>query len=308
MRDSRKASAILTTGETEQGRAGIIALVLACLVSGFVAGAYWHYRAAQTRKPNEYAQGDIQLSEGTKSILRRLESPVEIRFYSLLSQENVSASLRAFAERADKLLAAFEQAAEGRISVARHSTLSDAEIKAAASDGILPFNLDKGDACFLGLTVVQGGQKESLRQLLPEWEQALESDLSRAIERVISTRAAAQEVLPPSATELAATGELQRKLPNLISMTLEEGTRILRDAALKEFEAAATEGEAQLQAAQERFAQTQNSQSEAERQAAREQFMQLQAAQREKLKGIAARLQAQISALERLKKAQPVAK
>ena len=308
MRVPRKASAIETTGQTEQGRSGIVALVLACLVSGFVAGAYWYYQAALRHRSAGSGKSEIRLSEGTMSLLRRLESPVEVRFYSLLSQEDVPASLRAFAERADKLLTAFEHAADGKITVTRHSDLSDAGIKAATSDGIRPFNLDKGDACFLGFTVAQDGQKETLRQLLPEWEQALESDLSRAIERVTSARAAATKVLPPSATQLAASEEVQRVLPNLSSLSVEEGTRILREAALKEFETAATEGEAQLQAAQERFAQTQPSQSEAERQAAREQFMKLQAAQTAKLKGITSRLQAEIAALERLKKAQPAAK
>jgi hypothetical protein len=65
------------------------------------------------------------------------------------------------------------------------------------------------------------------------------------------------------------------------------------------------EGEAQLEAAQDRFAQTQPNQTEAERQAAREQFIQLQVAHREKLKGIALRLEAQMRALDQLKGVPP---
>ena len=74
-----------------------------------------------------------------------------------------------------------------QIHVIRNISTSEDKANAAAADGIRPFNLDKGDACFLGLTVACGERKESLAQLEPEWEPALPFDLARAILQVTAT-------------------------------------------------------------------------------------------------------------------------
>src|SRR3990170_391027 len=122
------------TSRGERAGARISILVLACLALGFAAGAYWYYRAAQRSSAGVDEEAGLRLSESTRAVLRQLDSPVEIRFYSLLGQENVSEALRAFAERADQLLSEFQQAAYGKINVARHNAPSAAEIAAAESD------------------------------------------------------------------------------------------------------------------------------------------------------------------------------
>ena len=66
----------------------------------------------------------------------------------------------------------------------RHNSQADDSARAFA-DGLKSFNLDKGNACFLGIVVASGTQKELLPQLSPDWEQAVEPDLTRAIARLL---------------------------------------------------------------------------------------------------------------------------
>jgi thymidine phosphorylase len=60
------------------------------------------------------------------------------------------------------LLADYQRESNGKINVTRFSTRSDANAQAAATEGIKPFNRDKGDACYLGLAIAQGAQRESI--------------------------------------------------------------------------------------------------------------------------------------------------
>ena len=245
----------------------------------------------------------FQLSDGTQAVLRNLETPVEIRYYALLDPAVVPASLSAYAGRVDQLLGEYQGAAAGKITVTRFNSPSDAAAKAAAADRIEAFNRDKGDACYLGITVVAyGNQKESLRQLAPEWEAALESDLTRALARVVSAKPPPAPV--PGAVRLpdeAAMAEVKRDIPDLGAVSIKDGRRILHEKALGEFTAATEDYDARIKAAEERFTAAQSGGAEAVQQAAREELLKLQGEQTKTLTDLAARLKARLAALERLK-------
>lgn len=286
-----------TRGESAQTRT--VLLVLVCLLVGLGVAAVWYYRAAN-RNVTRVGGAGRDLAESTKAVLKGLAAPVEIRFYSLLDPASTSDALRTFAGRVDQLLSAYEQQAGGKIKLIRHTANSDSA--AASADGIRAFNLDKGDACYLGVAVASNGQKETLSQLLPDWEAALESDLSRAIARVTAARPTKSAVLSTPKTDAAVVAEVRRAIPQLESVSLAEGTQTLRAAALKEFVEATESMQRAVQEAEQRVRETQNGGSVADQQAAVKQLRQLQAEQTEKLQRIAARLQEQIAALEKLKK------
>ncbi|MBI3850350.1 MAG: Gldg family protein [Verrucomicrobia bacterium] len=294
----------------EHGSARIIILVLVFCLIGLVVGAVWFYyrttkRDAADASGEAGGQQTIALSYSTKSVLKRLESPVEIRFYALLDPASVSAAVQAFAGRLDQLLFAYEREADGKLDVIRYNSRSEisAAAVAAAADGFKPFNLDKGDACYFGLAVAQEGRKESLPELAPEWEQALEFDLTRAIEHVARAKQAAPPPANTPPTDAAAIEEVKRTIPNFAAVSLEEGTRILRTASVNDFKSAVAAMEIQVKEAQERLSQAQNGGSEAERQAALKHLQQVQSEQTAKLKQIAARSAAQIEAFRQLKEA-----
>jgi len=238
------------------------------------------------------------LSESTLKVLTRINSPVEIRFYSLLDPTSIPDSLKTFSSRVDQLVTAYEQQTNSNIRVSRRTGASEADPAAASADGIKPFNLDKGDACYLGITVATGGQKESLPRLDPDWEPALESDLTRAIARVIETPTKAATAKVPGKLDPAITDEVRREIPNVETVPLEEGKRILREAALKEFGNAAKEMEVQIKNAQQRV---KLAQSPAAKETAMKNLHQVQLEQAEKLKDIAAKSEAQIQTLQFLK-------
>ncbi|HEY5911900.1 MAG TPA: Gldg family protein [Verrucomicrobiae bacterium] len=291
--------------DREAAKAQTLILLLVCFVMGIAVGAFWVYRAAQAqRTAGENRESGGPLSEATRTVLQRLKSPLEIRFYSILSKESTSDSLRGFAGRVDQLLAAYQSEANGRIKLTRIDSQSYGNANAAVRDGIKPFDAEQEEASFLGLAVVMNGQRESLPRLAPEWEPALEPDLTRAIARLIdSTRPAPP---PPDVAQLQnkAAEEIKALIPDVAAVSSEEGTRILREAALKEFQAAVKEAETQLKEAQQNLADAQNK-SDAEQQAARKRLLQIQSEQMAKLKDVAARADAQIEAFKRLKSATP---
>jgi|GEM_PF-3801264 len=102
----------------------------------------------------------------------------------------------------------------------------------------------------------------------------------------------------------AAIEEIKQAIPNFASVSVEDGEKILRTAALKEFSAAAKEMNDQVKKAQEQLLEAESGLSAAEQQSAMRQVQQTQAAAAEKLQQIAARLDAQIAALKSLKNPQ----
>lgn len=245
---------------------------------------------------------EASLSEATQAVLRHLDAPLEIHFYSILDASTVSDSVQAFSGRVDQLLAQYEQLAGGRLKIIRYNTLVASNANAAQADGIGAFNIDKGDSCFLGIAVVSGGQKESLPHLAEEWEQALEPDLSRAIARAAVARQKAQPAAPVDNTALEA---VRRSLPNFNAMTLEAGTAMLHVTALAQIQEASRETETRLKEAQQRFLQAQSQQSDSAMRSAQDQLRKIQAEAANKLTQIALDSHAQIVALQQLKKAAP---
>lgn len=279
------------------GRGGSM-LMLAVFVLGAVLAGIWFKYGARTT-------GDgTGLSDQTLGLLHHLNSPVELRFYSALPPDSAPGPLQDFSRRVDRLLSEFQSANASQIHVVRKLSTSGADADLAAADGIQPFNLDKGDACFLGVTVASGGRKESLARLQPDWEPALPFDLARAILRVTATSSSlVVKASPPVFPE--TTNDIRRLIPDINGTSLEDGIGILRQAAVGKFSAAGAGMEKQIQAAQQQLADAQNGRPEAEQQAALKHLQQVQLEQADKVKLIAAQLQAQISAFEQMKTAPP---
>lgn len=288
----------------ENGSAKAVALAGACFLLGAGIGAYCLYHGTKREAASQTGPQTVrELSDVTKSVLRRLNAPIEIRFYSQLDPASVPEAERAFAVRAEELLAAYQREGGSNVKVAFHESDKDFNADAAAADGIKPFNLDKGKACFLGIAVAQGSRKETLPQISAEWEAALEIDVTRAISRLIEANAERQVAAAPAQSDPTIIEAVKRAVPNFETLPLEEGEGILHDAALKELKLAVNEAEAQAKEARQRFTDAQNAGSEADMTAARQRLQQIQTEQMEKLKQISAKAQAQVEALRQLRKA-----
>lgn len=294
---SKSCGLTINKRRRERGSARVPALAAVFLLLGLASGAYLHYRLATPPKlPGGQPEAERPLADSTKEVLRRLDSPVTIRFFALLDT-SLPAAYKDFSGRASQVLSLYQQESGGKVKVTSHTVLSDTAETAARTDGIKAFNLDQGNPCYLGITVVCNDRKETL-QLSPDWEPALEADLSRAIARVASPtpKPGTQPALQP---DRAAIEEVKRVLPNLASLSVEEGSRILREQTLAAFTAASKEMEMQLKQAEERYTQAT---SETARQAALKDVQRIRAEQTEKLKTLTIRMQEQIATLEQLKR------
>ena len=210
--------------------------------------------------------------------------------------------MKAFAGRAGHLLAQYQEQANGKIKVVTTDTLSDANAKAAAADGIKAFNLEKGDACFLGIAVVGNKQKVTLSQLSPDFEPALESDVTRAIQQVSESQVSGQSApVAATAPDPEMIAAVKKAVTNIDAVSLEEGASIIRQANLNELAETVLDADNKIKAAEEAFHQAQTNQSEADQQAARAQIQQLQAEQAAKLKKLFAKTQAEVQAFQQLK-------
>jgi hypothetical protein len=289
-------------GAAVKSRAGLRSLVLG--LSFFAAGialtAFWFLRAPSPEAGARQNSGGPALSDATKAVLQHLGAPVEIRFYALLDPASVDESGREFAGRVDQLLAQYEQEAGGRLKIARINSNSPAAANAAVADGIKPFNMDKGESCYLGIAVIRHKQKAALSALTADWETALESDLSRAIASVDIS-----DFLAPAApkAKAAAIEAVQRVLPNLDTVSVTEGSRTLRLTSLAEFQRTGLEMQAQIKEAEARFLQAQNIGTLAEQDAALQELRQAKKDQTARLQEIALAAKSQREAFQQLKEA-----
>jgi ABC-type uncharacterized transport system involved in gliding motility auxiliary subunit len=282
-----------------QVRVGVLVIVavLLCLA----AAAFYYLR---TNPPGGSLPQDSSsaLSQSTRDLLKSLDEPVELRFYAVLDPATVPPSTRAFASRVETLLAQFEREGSGRVSVIQFGSDANAPANAAA-DGIRPFNIELGNACFLGITVVSGERTQALPHLESRWEHALEADLGRAIEQVTSAKSTTQGPPDPAPVDPSALAEVRRIIPDAGAVTLDQGRQRLRAVALQEFKEAVAEMETRIKQAEQELANAQSGGSESNRLAAAQKLDEAQSAQAERIKQIAARLQNQIAAFEKLKAA-----
>jgi ABC-type uncharacterized transport system involved in gliding motility auxiliary subunit len=241
------------------------------------------------------------LSAATRAVLAGLGTPVEIRFYSVLDPATVPGVTRAFAGRVDQLLSRYEQEGAGKITVTRFNQQSILDPNTALIDGIQGFSLDKGEPCYLGVALVCNGRREVIPHLTPEWEQALEADLTRAIVRLLDTSYQMPTSMAFASLDTNAVQEVKGIVTNLATVSLEAGRQLLREAALKDFTSATKEMEKQLKLAEQALIQAQASGSEADQQAARTHLQQVEAEQTEKLKQVAAKSKAQLDAFQQLR-------
>ena len=124
------------------------------------------------------------LSDGTKQVLRDLQSPVRLKLY--ISQgESVPVPLRSFAQRFEDLVREFKAVAGPNLIVERYNPKPDSEEEDAAQlDGVDPQQLMTGEQFYLGASVSQLERKQVLPNIAPQRERLLEYDLIRAIARV----------------------------------------------------------------------------------------------------------------------------
>jgi ABC-type uncharacterized transport system involved in gliding motility auxiliary subunit len=144
------------------------------------------------------AERAYTLSPGTRAILSKLDTPVQIRFYSTRSDSRMPVFLKTYAQRVEDLLGEFRQASKGLIEVQKLDPAPDSDAEDSARlDGIEGQARVEGEPFYLGLSVSMLDQKQAIPFLAPDRERLLEYDLARALSRVITTEKPVIGVMSP---------------------------------------------------------------------------------------------------------------
>ncbi len=283
-----------------------LALALACLIAGLAGGAFVTSqlgpRPAAQAPSGPTSPEEPPLSAPTSNLVAHLEVPLELRFYTCLGPAPIAPFTPAYVARVESLLAQFERLSGGKLRLVRRDFQPGSPMaKTAEADGIAPFKVRTSQACFLGIAVAGRSHKESLGQLDPEWEPALEFDLARAIARAAQAEPTSLPVAVAPRGGPQPMDEIKRLIPNLEAVSLEDGVGQLRGASVAELARVTQESQARIQQAQQDLLRAQTNGSEAQQQAALNRLRQLQAEQTGQLRDIAARCQAEIQTFKRLK-------
>lgn len=140
------------------------------------------------------------LSDGTKAILKKLDTPVKIRFYYSRSEAGTpnTVFLKTYAQEVQDLLTEYKQAGRGKVILEQYDPKPDSDAEDSARlDGIDGQMLPTGEKFYLGVSISMLDAKEAIPFLDPSKERLLEYDLSRAISRVMTPEKPVVGVMSP---------------------------------------------------------------------------------------------------------------
>jgi ABC-type uncharacterized transport system involved in gliding motility auxiliary subunit len=168
---------------------GVAGMLVILVAAGIIAGA------AKVRL-DLTAEKLYTLSDGTKKVLRQLDTPVSVRFYCTQTGTEMPVLLKNYAQRVEDLLAEFRQQSGGRIEIQKFDPQPDSDAEDSARlDGIEGQPLSQGgiinltgEKVYLGVAVTCLDEKATLPFLSPAREKLLEYDLTRAIANVTKAK------------------------------------------------------------------------------------------------------------------------
>jgi ABC-type uncharacterized transport system involved in gliding motility auxiliary subunit len=138
------------------------------------------------------------LSPGTRAILSKLDTPVQIRFYCSRGDTRMPVFLKTYAQRVEDLLSEYRQASKGQIEIQKLDPVPDSDAEDSARlDGIEGQARVDGEPFYLGVSVSMLDQKQTIPFLAPDRERMLEYDLSRAVSRVVSVQKPVVGIMSP---------------------------------------------------------------------------------------------------------------
>ena len=129
------------------------------------------------------------LSEGTRAVLKKLDTPVKIRFYCTQSETATPETvyLKSYARQVEDLLQEYKQVAGKYLVIEKYDPQPDSDAEDSARlDGLEGQPLPGEDRYYLGLAVSLADQSVALPFLNPSRERQLEYDITRAISRVFT--------------------------------------------------------------------------------------------------------------------------
>src|ERR1035438_6835792 len=129
------------------------------------------------------------LSDGTRAILKKLDTPVKVRFYCTQSDTATPETvyLKSYACKVEDLLQEYKQIAGKNLIIEKFDPQPDSDAEDSARlDGLEGQPLPGVERFYLGLAVSLADERVALPFLEPNRERQLEYDITRAIARVFT--------------------------------------------------------------------------------------------------------------------------
>ena len=160
-----------------------VAIMFFILVAVYVIGGAVKHRFDLT------SDRLFTLSDGTRNILKKLDTPVQVRFYCTQNSSTMPVFLKTYAQRVEDLLEEYRKAANGNIEIKKLDPQPDSDAEDSANlDGVEGQMAAGGEKIYLGIAINCLDQKVSVPFLTPDRERQLEYDVSRAISQVTTTQ------------------------------------------------------------------------------------------------------------------------
>jgi gliding motility-associatede transport system auxiliary component len=162
--------------------AGIVVMLVIIIAINVIAGA----RPLRVDMTQDKA---YTLSAGTKAILKKLDTPVKIRFYCTQGETATPETvyLKSYAREVQDLLQEYQEVAGKNLIIEKYDPEPDSDAEDSARlDGLEGKQLADGDTFYLGLAVSLADSHVAIPFLDPSRERELEYDITRAITQVLT--------------------------------------------------------------------------------------------------------------------------
>ena len=162
--------------------AGIVVMLAIVIAVNVITGV----KPARVDMTQEKA---YTLSDGTRAVLKKLDTPVKVRFYCTQSDTATPETvyLKSYARKVEDLLQEYKQIAGKNLIIEKYDPQPDSDAEDSARlDGLEGQPLPGVERFYLGLAVSLADERVSLPFLEPNRERQLEYDITRAIARVFT--------------------------------------------------------------------------------------------------------------------------
>jgi len=165
------------------GALGLLALLVILIAVNIMLGNI-HFRKDLTEDKI------FTLSEGTQNILKKLDSPVTLKYFFTRSSAETPIPLKTFAQQIEDLLKEYRLASNGKIIVEIYDPKPDSDSEEWAERyGLIGQNPGMLESpIFCGLVAVKGDAFEAMPFVDPNSEELLEYNLTRMIARVANPK------------------------------------------------------------------------------------------------------------------------
>ncbi len=159
---------------------GLKTLSVALLLLGLILVNYLASRLPI--RADATAEHIYTLSDGTKSLLSKIEEPVVLDYYFTRSANGLPIQYKNYAERIREMLRQYVRASGGKLTLNVIDPRPDTqEEERAGAAGLQPQRLATGETFYFGLVAIQADQQKEIPSFTPQRESFLEYDISQLI-------------------------------------------------------------------------------------------------------------------------------